>query len=182
MPSLIEKSPCDGLLPVYTGGLKLTEVAPARITSVAPLNGKERAVASALKALGLGWPAPGTSVVRGDAACLWSGRGQAFLIGAAPDGLDGIAALTDQSDGWARMRLEGPGAESVLARFVPLDLRAAVFPVGSVARSGLNHMMMVLSRTGDECFDIMVFRSMATTAVHELHQAMAALAARAATR
>lgn len=182
MASLIEKTACDGLLPVAAGGVTLRELPHARVTSVAPLAGKDRAVGTALKALGLGWPAPGRSVAKGAASCLWTGRGQAFLIGADPDGLAGIAALTDQSDGWARMRLDGAGAETVLARLVPLDLRAAAFPVGAAARTGLNHMMMVLSRAETESFDLLVFRSMAASAVHELSQSMAACAARAVVR
>lgn len=179
MPSLIEKTACEGLLPVTAGGVTLSELPAARITSVAPLNGKDRAVATALKALSLGWPAPGRSVAKGGASCLWTGRGQAFLIGAAPDGLAGNAALTDQSDGWARMRLDGARAAAVLSRLVPLDLSAAAFPVGAVARTGLNHMMLVLSRPAAESFDLMVFRSMAVSAVHEIRQPMAACAARA---
>ncbi|MEZ5778346.1 MAG: sarcosine oxidase subunit gamma [Paracoccaceae bacterium] len=179
MPSLFEKSPCDGQLPVSAGAVTLGEAPIARITSVAPFAGKDRATASALKALGLGWPGPGKVITKGDAMCLWTGRGQAFLIGAEPVGLEGVAALTDQSDGWARMRLDGAGAAAVLSRLVPLDLRASAFPAGSVARSGLNHMMMVLSRLGADHFEIMVFRSMAASAMHELQGAMSALAARA---
>ncbi|MCW3784156.1 sarcosine oxidase subunit gamma [Defluviimonas salinarum] len=180
MPSLIEKSACDGLLPVSAGGVTLSEPAPERITSVAPFAGKEAAAGKALKALGLGWPGPGTSIGGEGRLCLWTGRGQAFLIGAEPEGLAGIAALTDQSDAWARMRLEGGGAKAVLARLVPLDLGAGAFPVGRAARSGLGHMAMILHRSGAQSFEIMVFRSMAASAVHELHQAMTALAARAA--
>lgn len=179
MPSLIAKSACDGLLPLVAGEVKLGEAAVARITALAPFAGQERACAAALGALGLGWPEPGRAVTKGDAACLWAGRDQAFLIGADPAGLAGIAALTDQSDGWARLRLEGAGAEATLARLVPLDLGARAFPEGAVARSGLNHMMMVLRRTGPAGFEIMVFRSMAATAVHEIATAMSALAARA---
>lgn len=179
MPSLIEKSPGEGLLPVTAAGVTLTEAPPARITSVAPFAGQEKAVAAALKALGLGWPKPGRALAKEGATILWAGRDQAFLIGAAPDGLPGLAALTDQSDGWARLHLDGPGAEAVLARLVPLDLRPAAFPEGAAARSGLNHMMMVLHRAGPERFEIMVFRSMAASAVHELTRAMQALAARA---
>ena len=180
MPSLIETTACEGLLPVSAGGVTLSEAAGGPITSVAPFRGKERAVATALKKLGLGWPGPGQSLRSGGVACLWTGRDQAFLIGSAPEGLDGIAALTDQSDGWARMRLEGRGAEAVLTRLVPLDLRAAAFPDGAVARSGLNHMMAVLTREGPEAFGIMVFRSMAGSAVHEIAAAMKAVAARPA--
>ena len=180
MPRLIETSACEGLLPVILPEVGLSELPFAPVTSVAPFAGKEKAVGTALTKLGLGWPGPGQSVRAGEAACLWTGRGQAFLIGAAPEGLAGLAALTDQSDGWARMRLQGPGAEAVLARLVPLDLRVAAFPEGAVARSGLNHMMMVLMREGPQAFQIMVFRSMAGSAVHELAVAMKALCARAA--
>ncbi|MCV2873608.1 sarcosine oxidase subunit gamma [Defluviimonas sp. WL0050] len=180
MPSLIAKSACDGLLPLSEGGVTLSEAAPARVTSVAPFAGQEKATDAALKTMGLGWPKPGQSFTKDEAQILWTGRGQAFLISASPAELDGVAALSDQSDGWARIRLEGAGAEAVLARLVPLDLRTAAFPTGSVARTGLNHMMMVLHRAGAETFDIMVFRSMTASAVHELHHAMKALAARAA--
>lgn len=179
MPSLIEKSACDGLLPLVAGAVNLSEAAPVRITSLAAFAGRNHACAAALKALGLDWPEPGRAVTKGDAACLWSGRNQALLIAADPAGLAGIAALTDQSDGWTRMRLEGAGAEAVLARLVPLDLGARAFPTGSVALSGLNHMRMVLHRSGREGFAIMVFRSMAATAIHEIGTAMSALAARA---
>lgn len=179
MASLIEISPCDGLLPKIAGGMVLSELPFARITSVAPLRGKARALGAALKAMGLGWPGPGLSRRSGDAAILWSGMDQAFLIGPDPTSLQGLAALTDQSDGWARMRLKGPGAEATLARLVPLDLRPLVFAEGQVARSGLNHMMLHIGRSGADSFDLMVFRSMAGSAVHELHQAMEAVAARA---
>ena len=182
MPSLIEKTACDDLLPVMEGGLTLSEADPAPITSVAPFAGQERAAGSALKALGLGWPKPGQAVTGQGGTCLWSGQGQALLIGPEPEGLVGIAALTDQSDAWARLELSGPHAADVLARLVPLDLRERAFPVGAVARSGLNHMMMVLHRTGSESFEVLVFRSMAATAVHELRHAMVAHAARTSVR
>lgn len=180
MPRLIETMPGEGLLPVLLPQVRLTELPFVPVTSVAPFAGKEKAVAAALKKQGLGWPAPGQSFRAGDAACLWTGRGQAFLIGAEPAGLSGLAALTDQSDGWARMRLEGAAAEAVLARLVPLDLRPAAFAEGAVARSALGHMMLVLLRDGPQAFQLMVFRSMAGSAVHELDTAMRAVAARAA--
>ena len=178
MASLIEKSACDGLLPVTIGAITLVEATPRRVTSVAPFPGQDRAVAAALKALGLGWPAPNRSVAKGDAACLWSGRGQAFLIGPPPEGLGGIAALTDQSGAWAVMQLTGPGHADALARLVPIDLRPAVFATGHVVRTGLGHMMAVLRRLSAETVEIMVFRSMAATAVHELSVAMRAVVAR----
>lgn len=178
MARLIEKSPCDGLLPLTQGGLRLEELPQATITSVAPFAGQAAKVAAALKRQGLGWPAPNSCLCDGGRAILWTGRDQAFLLDGDPAGLDGLAALTDQSDGWARMRLSGAQAAAVLARHVPLDL-SAVAP-GWAARTSVGHMMAILSCTVAGSFDIMVFRSMAATAVHELHQAMKAIAARVA--
>ncbi len=177
MVRLIEKTPCEGLLPVTQGDLTLAELPHARITSVAPFAGQEVKVAAALKMLGLGWPAPNTCLPTGETAAIWTGRGQAFVVGVDASGLTGLAALTDQSDGWARMRLEGPGAADVLARHVPLDLTGV--SRGWAARTSVGHMMGILCCTVPGAFDIMVFRSMAATAVHELHHAMKALAARA---
>lgn len=177
MVRLIEKTPCDGLLPLAVGDLTLRELPPAQITSVAPPSGQEDKLAKPLKMLGLGWPAPNTCLAMDESVIIWSGRGQAFLIGVDPGGLIGLAAMTDQSDGWARMRLQGPGVADVLARHVPLDL-SGVRP-GWAARTSIGHMMAVLACQTEGAIDIMVFRSMAATAVHELHGAMKALAARA---
>ena len=161
-------------------GVNLAEADLGQITSVAPFMGQDKALAGALKALGLSFPAPNQVSSKGDVRLVWTGRDQAFLIGAAPQGLDGLAALTDQSDGWAALRLDGPGAGDVLARLYPLDLRAAAFPVGRVARAPLNHMSSILMRPGPQSFEMLVFRSMARTAWHEAEVAMRALAARAA--
>jgi sarcosine oxidase subunit gamma len=174
----LELTPCEGALPITVGGVTLSELPSVCITSIAPFRGREAATAKALRALGLGWPAPGRMVAKNDTACLWSGRGQALLIGAEAAGLDGIAALTDQRDGWAQMRIEGADAVAVLARLVPIDLSLAEFGKGQVARTSLGHMMLLIARTGGQAFDLMVFRSMARSAIHELEVAMKAVEAR----
>lgn len=178
MVSLISRPVFDGLLPVIVENVQLTDATPARITSVAPFAGMEDKANAALKKLGLSLPAPNASAQKGKASCLWSGRGQAFLVDADPAGLEGVAALTDQTDGWAVMSLSGPGAEAVLARLVTIDVRLRAFAVGQVARTPVNHMMAVVERTAADAFRIFVFRSMAATAVHELVVTMQAVAAR----
>ncbi len=181
MARLIAKSPLEGVLPVETEGAILTEAALGPITSVAPFAGNERKVAAVLKAaLGLTFPGPGRSAEKGEARILWTGRGQAFLIGApAPEGLRGLAALTDQSDGWAALRLDGPLAEAALARLVPLDLRAGAFRKGQTARTILFHMTCTITRLGPSSFEILVMRSMGRTAVHDIAVAMRSVAAQA---
>lgn len=178
MPSLIAKSPLEGTWPVTHGPLTLSEVELTRVTSVsAPKVGRE--LAAGLKSLGVSFPKPNQSTGSGAVRMVWTSRNQAFLIGGDPSGLTG-AALTDQTDGWACLRLEGAGADQALMRLVPLDLRPAAFAVGAVARAPLNHMSMILSKVADQAFEIMVFRSMAASAWHEVEEAMKALAARAA--
>lgn len=181
MVDLIAKSPAQGLLPIDIGGMSLTEIVPEAITSVMPYDGQEAAASELLKSLcGMGLPKPGRTTGREGARAVWTGAGQAMVLGATVDaGLARFAALSDQSDAWAVLRLAGAGARDVLARLTPLDLNPGLFKRGHAARSLLGHMNMVIWRTGTDAFEIMVFRSMAKTAVHELEEAMKTVAARA---
>ena len=172
--------PCAGLLPVTVGDLRLTEVVPGRMTSLAPYRGATGALSAAMQAAhGVAWPEPGRMTEQPAARSLWFGREMALLIGPAPDeSLAAHAALTDQTDAWAVVHLEGRQAAEVLARLCPLDLREAVFAPGHTARTDVAHMAGSVSRLGPQTWQIMVFRSMATTLVHEVEIAMARVAAR----
>lgn len=177
MVKLVALSPAEGLLPVTVGTCTLSEVMPEAITSVTPFRGRETAVSDALKAeIGAGFPAPNRTTGKAGARAIWVGAGQALVLGpkVAPDG----AAVTEQSDAWAVFKLEGEDAEAVLARLTPIDVRRSVFKRGHTARTLLQHMTGSITRTGDKSLEIMVFRSMARTAVHELSEAMASVAAR----
>ncbi|SEQ90149.1 sarcosine oxidase subunit gamma [Thalassovita taeanensis] len=181
MADLTAKTPCAGLLPLSIGTLTLTEVDPGHMTAVAPLKGQTSALSEALKtAHGMALPAPNRATGKDGARTIWFGHAHSLLIGPAPDpSLAQYAALTDQSDAWAVVRLEGPGAADVLARLTPLDLRAPQFKRGHTARTDLMHMMASITRTGPQAFQIMVFRSMAHTLVHDLKTAIEAVTARA---
>ncbi|QBF31214.1 sarcosine oxidase subunit gamma [Thalassococcus sp. S3] len=180
MAELIAKTPCDGLLPLEIGGVSLMEVDPGVMTSIAPCKGQEGALSDALQtAHGMAFPAPNRATGKGGARAIWFARGQAMLMGPAPEAsLAANAALTDQSDAWAVVTLEGEGAEDVLARLVPVDLRNAVFKRGHTARTSMMHMPSSITRIGANTFLIMTFRSMAQTLVHDLKTAMENLAAR----
>lgn len=176
MHKLIAKTPLDGQEPATHGGLTLSELGLSSIISIAPFTGREAALAKALKPLGLTFPQPNQMIAKDEARLVWTGRDQAFLLNAVIE--TDAAALTDQGDGWAGLRLEGAGAEDALMRLYPLDLRMGNFPPGSAARAPLNHMSSVLMRPDARCFEILVFRSMAQTAWNEIAEAMAHLAAR----
>lgn len=177
MPELIAKSALEGRS-ITLGGVTLAEVEVGPITSVAVYPGAAKLVARGLRSLGLAMPAPNSFAEKKGARIVWTGREQAFLIGVAPPAIEG-GALTDQTDGWAVLGLGGPAAVDVLARLVPVDLRLPVCPVGTALRAPVNHMNAVILRTGDYAFEIMVFRSMARTAWHEIETAVSLVAARA---
>lgn len=180
--SLAALSPCAGLLPLTIGALSLSEVEPGHLTAIAPFKGKADALAAAFGAAhGLDWPAPNRTTGGDDARAVWFGHAHVLLIGPAPDpSLGAHASLTDVSDGWATVLLQGAGATDVLARISPIDLRPAVFQPGHTARTELLHMQAAITRLADDAFLIMGFRSMARTMVHDLKIAMEGVEARRA--
>lgn len=180
MASLEAKSPAAGLLPVSIGTVRLSEATTAPIWSVSPFRGREAAVSAALEAaLGAGLPAPNRTTTGGAARIVWTGTWHTVLVLGAEIRVEG-AAVVDQSDAWTWLVLEGDGAREVLARLTPVDLRDGVFAVDHAARTLLFHMTATLMRTGEARWEILVFRSMARTAVHDLTAAMRDVAGRAA--
>lgn len=177
MANLIALTACDGLLPVTIGGVSLTEVAPDRLMSVAPFAGQQQAVVARLQSqIGLGLPPANRSVGQDGVTVQWFGHG-VWLVWADVS-LDGVAAVTDQTDAWAVVAMTGAGGVDVLARLVPIDLRPAQFKIGHTARTLLGHISVAITRKGADAFEIMVMRSMAGTLVHELSVAMQGVATR----
>ena len=180
MVELVAKSPCAGMASIEFGAARLSEVEMTCLTSLSPRRGQESAFAQVLKAAhGMAFPAPNRATGKEGARVVWFGKGQVMLIGPEPDaGLLAHAAMTDQSDAWAMVRLEGEAAEDVLARLVPIDLRQSVFRRGHAARTMLGHMNVSITRVSDAAFLILGFRSMVGTLVHEIETAMKGVAVR----
>jgi sarcosine oxidase subunit gamma len=179
---LIATSPARGLTPVTIGAVTLTEPPQAPVWAILPRQGTAKALDSALqKAHGLTFPNPGMCHEARGLCLAWSGLDQAFLIGSAPDkSLGPHAALIDQSDAWTHLWIEGEQSRAVLARLVPIDLSPAACPKGSARRTLLGHMPTLILHPGGDRFEVLVFRSMAHSAVHDLTLAMTAVAARRA--
>lgn len=180
MVDLIAKTPLDGLSPMTIGAVKVSEVAPDVMTSIAPFKGQDAALSAALKsAHGMAAPGPNRATGKEGVRTIWFGQRMLLLMGPTPDaGLAKHAALTDQSDAWAVVRLEGAGALDVLARLTPIDMRPQVFKRGHTARTELLHMMASITRVGDQAYQIMVFRAFGKTLLHDLETAMEGVAAR----
>ena len=96
-----------------------------------------------------------------------SDRG-AGLAGRLAGLLDGVAAVTDQSDLWAYFAVAGEGVQEVLSRVVPVDLHMASFAVGGLALTRAGHLDVRVFRTGNLRFEIAVARSYADDLRHLL--------------
>ena len=91
--------------------------------------------------------------------------------------LEGLVSVTDQSDGYAVLRLTGPKVRNTLAKGVPIDLHDRVFGPGMAASTILSHVGIILWRLPDAdsqpVFEIAVFRSLASSLSHFLSQSAA---------
>lgn len=162
-------------LPREIGEIAMTEVTLDVVYAVAPFAGQTKATSAAIKdQIGLGLSAVGRSTSGSAARVIWFGH-QTWLV-TSKVALDGLAAVTDQSDAFAILRIAGAGVEDVLARLVPVDLRAHVFKPGHTAKTMLNHMSVTITRIDAQAFEIMAMRSMAGTLVHELDVAARSIA------
>ncbi len=180
MVELVAKTPLDGMEPLTVGTVTLKEVDLGALTTLAPYKGQDKALSSALKtAHGMAMPGPNRASGKDGARAIWFGHRAILLAGPAPDkSLSKHAAVTDQSDAWVAVRLDGAGTEAVLARLTPIDLRPTVFKRGHTARTELQHMMASITRVSGQGFLILTFRSFADTLVHDIETAMRGVAAR----
>lgn len=122
--------------------------------------------------LGLALPAT-PRIARGPAHdIIWAGPDQWLLRAISRDGFAGLldelaahAAVSDQSDARAALRLAGPRVRDVLAKGVMLDLHSAAFAVGDAALTNVAYVGIHLWRLEDTsegpAFEITVPRSMA---------------------
>ena len=149
----------------------LTETRPGSILQLAAWPGAEKQLIEAIRSVtGLALPdgaggglakdgkavfgfAPGKFIVVDEA----EGLASAFAKAVTP----AIGTVTDLSHGRTAIRIAGPKAEWVLAKFFAIDFALPAFPVGA-GRSTTHHDVFAqIQRTGADQFDIYVFRSFA---------------------
>jgi methylglutamate dehydrogenase subunit D len=93
------------------------------------------------------------------------------------DAFGDAAAVTDQSDGYAVLRLAGPRVRNVLEKGVSLDLHDSVFVPGRAASTGCAHIGIILWRLDDDrghaVFEVAAFRSLARNLWHFIEESAA---------
>lgn len=99
--------------------------------------------------------------------------GQRTFATALSEAIGDLAAVSDQSNGYAVLRLSGPRIRSVLSKLVPLDLDARTFLPDQVAATAAAHIRVVLWRIPDvnvsmPSFELFVPRSYARSFWHTL--------------
>jgi methylglutamate dehydrogenase subunit D len=92
--------------------------------------------------------------------------------------LDGLASVSDQSDGYVVIRLTGARVRDALAKLIPIDVHPRAFEIGDVASTVASHIGVTLWRLADEpdaapVFEIIMFRSLARSFWHALAEAAA---------
>lgn len=176
--ALSARTPLGGYAETF-GAVTLAEVAGLSLVSAAVPHGGDGAFAAALAAgLGAARPATGDSALcdRYGARLLGMQPDQLFILFEAPDpdrpaetvseALGPAAYVTDQSDSWAMLRIAGAGVRAALERICMLDLDAAAFPEGRVARTVMEHLAVIILRDGPDSFFLMSPRSSARSFLH----------------
>jgi sarcosine oxidase subunit gamma len=119
---------------------------------------------------GLDLPSTPKRVEQGGLAVIWSGPGQWLAV--AEDGRDlareltdaigAFAAVSDQSDGLAVLRVAGPHARDALIKGVGLDLHPRAFGPGDAAVTVIAHIGAQLWQLDDgPTYEIAIYRSFA---------------------
>nr|WP_274382843.1 sarcosine oxidase subunit gamma family protein [Methylorubrum extorquens] len=119
----------------------------------------------------LGWwlPEVGTTSIQGERGLVWSAPGQWLGVAetrrdlsSLQELLQGVAAVTDQSDGRAVVRVSGHRARAMLAKGVALDLHPRAFRTEHTAVTNIAHInAQIWQRDEGPTYDIMVARSFA---------------------
>ncbi|MVA97240.1 sarcosine oxidase subunit gamma family protein [Nitratireductor sp. CAU 1489] len=152
-------------------GLVLSETRPGSIVQAAAWPGREKTLIDAIKSV--------TGLALADGAGAGQVDGAKAAFGFAPgkflaiDQKEGLAAalgavidvdtgtVTDLSHGRTALRLAGPKADWVLAKFFALDFSQTTFPLGAGRATSHHDIFAQIQRSGAEQFDLYVFRSFA---------------------
>jgi len=135
-------------------GVFLSVRHPFSIVTVIARRGKAAQVKKALGSTAL-WAGPDQYYVVADQ------RGEAALYRELKQALGDSASVIDQSHGRVILRIAGPKARAVLAKGTPVDLYTDQFAMGQSAVTQMAHVGVHLTRTGEDAFELSVFRGFA---------------------
>lgn len=182
--SLISTPPLAGT-DLRFGTCRITAPADLAIVSLAlPLGGEDAAQKAIAKAFGTALPDIGQSAAASDGSTtlLRLGIDQGFVMftHATPDAervvatkLGGAAYTTDQTDVWCALDVTGPDCRRALERICPIDLHPDAFTIGSLARTTMEHLGVIVIRTDTDSFRLLSASSSAQSFLHAVETSFA---------
>lgn len=171
----LNSTPPLGCSPQEFDGATLAEIADRTLISISVPHGGDVALTKALSAsYKMMPPAIGKTALSkiDNARFLGLQSDQMFLlsddVGPNPTGhvaekLGDKAYLTDQSDSWAIVALNGPRSRELLERLSMIDLSDTAFPVGAVARTAMDHIGVIVLREQTDAYVLLSPRSSAAS-------------------
>ncbi|WP_158818873.1 sarcosine oxidase subunit gamma [Methylocapsa sp. S129] len=167
---ILTASPSDAARPC---GVNVVAREGLGVAGIQAQRGRKAALSALVKMrYGLELPTTPRAVRDAAHAFVWAGPGQWLLVAEQKESfaeLSELAAVSDQSDGRAALRLSGPNVRDMLAKGCMIDLHPAAFPSGAAAMTSIAHIGVHLWRVDEQpydrpaIFDILVARSMAAS-------------------
>lgn len=162
----------DQLLVEDLHGLGIATVMARKVTTISailgvdPPTGPGATTANGLTVIGTGpesW-----LVVKADATPDFANQLSAAL--------EGLASVSDQSGGYAVMRIAGPQARTILQRGAAIDFHPDSFRPGSAVTTVIAHIGVIIWQIDDRpSYHVATFRSYANSFRHWLDTTIAAL-------
>ncbi|MFC5068931.1 sarcosine oxidase subunit gamma [Flaviflagellibacter deserti] len=158
-------------------GLTIEERSGIGLATVMIRKDQSAALVKRVRSLyGINLPASPSRAGTDDLAFIGIGPGVWLAAGSSSSGftsmlandLEGLASVSDQSSGYAVLRLSGPKARTLLQKGVPIDLHPSVFRPEKAAVTVIAHIGCMLWQTDEGAFEVAVFRSMAGSFHHWL--------------
>lgn len=173
-PALAAKSAFLGVQSLKHPALTIEDRNDLTIASITCAKGKSADVKAAIQtAYGVALPSTPERVAGNGIAFIWHGPDQWMAIADRGTGardleielkplLSGVAAVVDQSDGRAVVRVSGTHVRDVLAKGVSIDLHPSQFKPNSVAITHAAHIGIIIWQTdAAPVYEIAMFRSFA---------------------
>ena len=161
------------------GTVQVEELTEKALVSIAePLNTKTKLRTALKKHTGAEWPAIGkfTQSKKGY-QLLGIQSDMVFVLFDHPGGLADTAIkgalksnayCTDQSDAWVMIKVSGKGVYSALERICPINISTSAFETGSLARTQMEHLGVVIMKDGEDSFTLMGASSSADDLLHAI--------------
>ncbi len=161
------------------GTVQVKELVGKALVSIAKPLGIKTGLRTAIKKnLGVEWPEIGSSnTSKKGYQLLGMQSDMIFAFFDHPGGLaDTIlktslkenAYCTDQSDAWVMIKVSGAGVYAALERICPLNLSGKAFEIGTVARTNMEHLGVIILKETENSFILMGATSSADDLLHAI--------------